>query len=282
VKRRGFATKKAAQVEFDRLKVSVHDDTFVASQSLTLNDYLPVWVDSQAAAGLKPSTVSSYRSQIQVHVLPHLGSKLLQKLGPLDLDQFYAHLLGAGRKNGEGGLSNRTVRYIHTIIGSALDDAVAKGLIIRNVAKLASPPSVKSTKPEEVETWTQKELSTFRAATADDDLATLYRVAAMTGLRRGEVLGLRWCDVDFVAELIMVRQQVVAIDGRGTIASVKTNASRRSVRLDQRTMASLKTGSPSAPTTRTSIWSSLASTADGSSPASCQGTSTRRWRRPTA
>ena len=99
---------------------------------------------------------------------------------------------------------------------------------------------MKSTKPEEVETWTQKELSAFLAATVDDDLATLYRVAAMTGLRRGEVLGLRWCDVDFDAELIMVKQQVVAIDGRGTIASVKTNASRRSVTLDQRTMACLK------------------------------------------
>jgi integrase len=239
-KRRGFPTKKAAQVEFDRLKVSVHDATFVATQATTVGEYLLVWVESQAAAGLKPGTVSSYRDQIRLHVLPHLGPKPLQKLGPLDLDKLYAHLLVAGRKNGPGGLSNRTVRYIHTIVGSALKDAVAKGLVIRNVAKLASPPSVKSTRPEEVETWTHQELALFLGATADHDLATLFRTAAMTGLRRGELLGLRWSDLDLTRNLLRVKQQVVAIDGRSTIASVKTNASRRTVTLDERTVAILR------------------------------------------
>jgi len=275
-KRRGFPTKKAAQVEFDRLKVSVHDATFVATQATTVGEYLLVWVESQAAAGLKPGTVSSYRDQIRLHVLPHLGPKPLQKLGPLDLDKLYAHLLVAGRKNGPGGLSNRTVRYIHTIVGSALKDAVAKGLVIRNVAKLASPPSVKSTRPEEVETWTHQELALFLGATADHDLATLFRTAAMTGLRRGELLGLRWSDLDLSSKWWPSMGAARSPRSRRTpVAAPSLSTSEQWPSFARTVPAKPAIAWPSAPVT-TSTWSSPTSTADGSNRSSCRPGS--RWR----
>jgi integrase len=137
--------------------------------------------------------------------------------------------------------SARTTRYVHSVIRKALADAVRKGLVIRNVAVLADPPSAKAARAPEMQFWTPPELSTFLRAVSEDELFALYRLASMTGLRRGEVCGLRWADVDLDGARVQVRHQLNMVSGR-VVASErpKSDHGRRTVDLDAGTVAVLR------------------------------------------
>lgn len=204
-RRRGFPTKKAAQEELDRLRVQAREGTFVEPTKTTVGAYLGAWLDARAVAGLAPSTVASYRQLLRSNVIPHLGGVRIQALQPGHLDQLYARLL-------DKGLAPRTVRYAHTVIRKALADAQRKGLVIRNVADLADPPSAKAARAPEMAFWTPADLDTFLAHAASDELGPLYHLAAMTGMRRGEVCGLRWEDVNLDGARLTVRRQLSVID----------------------------------------------------------------------
>lgn len=240
-RRRGFPTKKAAQEELDRLRVRVHEGTFVRPERMTVAEYLDRWLDSLTTTGMRPSTIASYRRNLRLHVLPHLGGVQLQRLGPLELDTLYGQLVTAGNRKVAGPLSNRTVRYVHTILRKSLADALRKGLVVRNVADAASPPSAKSARAPEMAWWQPDELRAFLDFVADDELAPLFRVAAMTGMRRGEVCGLRWSDVDLDAGRATVRQQIVVVDHIPTFSEhTKTDRGRRSIDLDAKTVSVLR------------------------------------------
>ena len=130
VRRRGFATRRDAQAALTQLLASVQQGSFVKRDRLTVEDYLSEWMDGLPSSGRSPATVSSYRHNLRLHVLPYIGRLALQDLGPLDLDQLYQRLTTSGRQNGGStGLSMRTVRYVHTILSVALTDAVNKGLL---------------------------------------------------------------------------------------------------------------------------------------------------------
>lgn len=138
--------------------------------------------------------------------------------------------------------------YIHCVVHRALGDAVKKGILARNVAEAASAPSAKSTRPPEAKWWTPAELRKFLDLTGEEPLGPLFRVASMTGMRRGEVCGLRWSDVDLDASRIEVRQQLNVVrapgapDG-GLVFSerTKTDHGRRPIDLDPATVAALRT-----------------------------------------
>lgn len=240
-RRRGFKTKREAQEELDRLRMRVHESTFVAPQKLTVGEYLAGWLDGLEVAGKRPSTVASYRRNLANHVLPTIGGLRLQGLTPLHLDKLYADLRTTGSRKTGGPLAARTVRYVHTIVSAALRDAERKGLVVRNVATVASPPSAKSAKSPEQRYWTPEELRTFLALVQGDVHFALFRVAAMTGMRRGEVCGLRWEDVDLDAGRIDVRRQLVTVDHAVVLQDhPKTDHGRRSVDLDPGTVAVLR------------------------------------------
>lgn len=250
-RRRGFPTKKAAQAELDRLRVRVHESTFVAIQKITLADYFAGWLSSLETAGLRPSTVTSYRRNLSNHVLPTLGGVRLQSLTPLHLDRLYAALRSTGSRKTGGALSARTTRYIHTILRSALADATRKGLVARNVADAASPPSAKSAKAPEQAWWTPEELRRFLDMVAGEEHFALFRLAAMTGMRRGEVCGVRWADVDLDAGKLHVRQQLVTVDHAVVLSEhPKTDHGRRTIDLDPGTVAVLRAHRAAQATTR--------------------------------
>lgn len=240
-RRRGFTTKKAAQKELDRLRVRVHEGTFVKPERVTVAEYLDRWLDSLATSGIRPSTIASYRRNLRLHVLPHLGAVVLQRLGPLELDHLYARLVRDGNRMVPGPLSNRTVLYVHTILRKALADAMRKGLVVRNVADAASPPSAKSARAPEMAWWQPDELARFLAFVADDELYPLFRLAAMTGMRRGEVCAVRWSDLDLDAGRATVRQQLVVVDHVPMFSErTKTDHGRRSLDLDAKTVSVLR------------------------------------------
>jgi integrase len=170
-------------------------------------------------------------------VVPRLGDARLQSLLPADLIRLYAGLLAAGRRPGHG-LSSRTVRYVHTVFGKALGDAVKQGLLARNPAELATPPSHASTRAPEMQTWTPEELRSFLAFAEGDRLGAFFRVAAMTGMRLSEVCGLKWSDLE--GNRLAVRRQVTVVASELHLADVKTARSRRSVDLDPETIANLR------------------------------------------
>ena len=173
------------------------------------------------------------------HVLPTLGGRNLRDIGPSQLNALYADLLSSGRRNGAGGLSPKTVRYIHTIIHKSLSDAVGAGLCPTNAAGRAKPPRPRASKQNEIRFWTPEQLRTFLALVATHRLEAAWQVSAMTGMRRGEVLGLRWKDVDLGNARLHVRQAVVSVAYEVIVSSPK-NHHARVIDLDPRTVEHLR------------------------------------------
>lgn len=241
VRRRGFATRREAQTALTELLASMQHGTFVKPERLSVGDYLTEWMDALSSTGRGPSTVYSYQSNLRLHVVPFIGDVYLQALTALDLDRLYRQLLENGRQGG-GQLSPRTVRYIHTILSAALKDAVNKGLLSRNPALASSPPAAGATKAPEMSWWRPDQLKEFLKFVAEDDIGSLIRVAAMTGMRRGEVVGLRWVDVDLAAGRLTVRRQLASVNYKVRWDRPKSEKGRRTIDLDDDTLSVLEQG----------------------------------------
>ena len=218
-----------------------NDGDYRAPDKITLGTYLvEKWLPGQRAQ-LRPSTFDSYERNLRLHVVPLLGNIPLQRLTPEDLDAFYSQLLSEGRRDGRGGLSHKTVRYIHGILHKALADAQRKGSVIRNVAALADAPKLSASKKREMRVWTAGQLREFLEGIAGDRLHPAFFLAAHTGMRRGEVLGLRWQDVDLEAARLSVRQAIISVAYQVKVSDVKTGTGRRTINLDERTIDVLRT-----------------------------------------
>lgn len=190
---------------------------------------------------MRESTWRSYELNVRVHLIPELGHVRLQDLTAMKIDAFYAGLLENGwRRSGKsGGLNPRTVRYIGMILKRALAAAVKKRKLERNPANDAE--RVRVTGENEMRTWNADELRTFLTHVQKDRLYVAYLTAAMTGLRRGELLGLRWRDLDLEAGRLSVRQTLLAPQDKIMWSEPKTKKSKRSVALDIDTGDALKT-----------------------------------------
>ena len=219
-----------------------YDGEPVPTERLTVAQYLTErWLPIQQSR-LRTSTYDSYRRNIDLHVVPALGRRPLAKLTADDLDLFYAALLTSGRKQGGGrsrGLAPKTVRNIHLMLSKALVDAARKGLIARNVASLADAPSAKSSK-DEIRAWDAQQLRVFLDAVRSHRLHPAFHLAAHTGMRRGEVLGLRWQDLDLDAGRLSVRQALVEVAYVVHMSDVKTDTGRRTIDIDPGTVDVMK------------------------------------------
>ena len=160
------------------------------------------------------------------NALPSLGSVELQSLSALHLDRLYGELL-------ERGMAMSSVRKVHVVLGEALSDAERKGYIPRNVARLATPPAASAAQAPEMKFWTPAQLSGFLTAIEESHPYPIIRLAAMTGLRRGELAGLRWSDVDLDGRSVSVRQATTVVAGKPVTGDVKTKRSRRVVNIDR-------------------------------------------------
>ncbi|MBI5738845.1 MAG: site-specific integrase [Mycolicibacterium neoaurum] len=238
----GGETRRDADKVLAALVKRQHDGDYKAPDRITLGAYLTErWLPTKRAQ-LRRSTFDSYERNIANHVVPGIGSIPLQRLTAEDLDEFYARLLVEGRLNGDrGGLSVKTVRYIHTIVRKALADAQRKGSVQRNVADLADPPKLSSAPKRPMKVWTAEQLREFLDGIRDHRLHPAIYLAANTGMRRGEILGIRWEDIDVHDKRLSVRHTVLNVAYKIVIADVKTPMSRRTVDLDPRTLAVLKT-----------------------------------------
>jgi integrase len=232
----GYRTRKDAERARVELLAQVDHGIYVEPSRLTVAVFLRDQWLLALTGQVRPTTLHSYRSNLERYVLPRIGQLPLQRLTPAHLNTLYGALLAAGGRDGQP-LSARTVQAIHMTVRKALGDAARWGLVVRNVAALASPPKPRRA---EMRTWTAAELRAFLEHVQDERLAALWMLAASTGMRRGEVLGLRWVDVDLDRGRVAVRQTLVIAGRQVVISEPKTGRSRRSIALDPRSVAALR------------------------------------------
>jgi integrase len=206
-------------------------------RSLTFGVYLTTrWLPGKKVE-LAQSTWDGYRRKIDLHVMPSLGSIPIRRLRPHHLERLYEEKLHP--ENRKRPLAPKTVLEIHLIIRGALNDAVRRGIVTRNVALVAHAPKVRSIPKVEPQAWTAQELQAFLREAAGHRLFPALWLLANTGLRRSELLGLQWDDVDLDAATISVNRGLVSIGYELHESRGKTNNSRRAIDLDPTTIAIL-------------------------------------------
>jgi integrase len=245
--RRGFETERAALKAMREALVKSDRQEWVDPSKQPLGKYLDEWADGLRLAD---STVASYKKNIRLHLTPYLGTVPLMSLTTAKIDKLYRTLESGGRRDGKAkltgeGLSARTVRYIHTILRAALQAAVDKDRLGKNPADKADPPTAKQAKPPEMHPWNAGQLKVFLDWSQENSaLHTAWRLFAMTGMRRGELLALRWRDIDLDAGTVNVRRSVGLIRVKGQKPEIKEGATKtnkpRVVDIDEATVALLR------------------------------------------
>ena len=242
----GFTTKHDAQTFLTQQLASLTSATYAEPSKLTLGQYLLDYWLPTVRSTTRPSTWDAYRRAVEQHIVPALGGVSVQRLTPHQLDRFYADKLQGGRLDGTSGLSVKSVRNLHALLHKALRDAERKQLVSRNVATSADPPKQAHRTIDRAQTWTPDEFRVFLNAVRPHRLYAAFLLAATTGMRRGEILGLRWCDVDFEQRRAAVRQTIISVAYEVQLSSPKTAKGRRSLAVDDANIGCSDSASPRA------------------------------------
>lgn len=221
--------KKEAERKLAEVLHEMNTGAYAEPSKTTLAAFLEQWLE-HVQTTVRPTTMESYRSLIRRHIVPDLGAVPLARLRTLDLQEFYTRKLRDGRVDGKpGGLSSRTVRYLHGLLREALGYAVKWSLVARNAAEAADPPRQSK---REMQVLDSDAIQAFLNVARKDRLYPLYLLALTTGMRRGELLGLRWQDVHLDAGWLEVRQTLAVMRGKPVIQKeTKTRSSTRAVSL---------------------------------------------------
>jgi len=203
---------------------------------LTIGGFLQrYWLPAKQLR-LEPSTFDGYQRQVRLHILPHLGDVPLRRLHTDQIQTHYHHLLTAGNTRTGQGLAPKTVLDIHIILRSALGGAVRRGLLRENPAVAAGAPPARRPTSRAHRVWTASQLASFLRLPAENRHHPAFWLAANTGMRRSELLGTRWYQLDADTRRLSVNRTVVAVDYQIREGSGKTRNSRRSIDLDAHTI----------------------------------------------
>jgi integrase len=252
----GFRTRREAEATRAHLVTEVNKGSYVIPGRITLVEWIRDGWLPMTEPRVKPTTFHSYRQNLELHVIPVLGQKRLQQLTPPMLTGLYGRLAQDGEER--KGLSAKTISYIHSTLHQVLSDAVDAGLLVKNVAAAAKPPRPNRRATGGIQAWEPDELARFLQAVRGTRLEAIWRLSAMTGMRRGEILGLRWCDVDLDRARLSVRQALVAV-GYEIVHSTPKSHSARVIESTPRQSSNsgriggvrMRSGRSGAPTTRT-------------------------------
>lgn len=228
--------KKEAEQKLSEILHQIDNGTFLKPGKTTMVEYLNKWLLDYAKPNLSPRGYERYESIIRVHLIPSLGKIVLTQLRPDHLQSHYTAKLNSG-------LSALSVRYIHTVIHKALQTAVKRGLVTRNVADGVDVPRARR---NDMQTWDEDEINRFLEAAQDSPYYELFYLALFTGMRRGELLALRWQDVDFIYSQISVNRTLHRLqggkygDGSYIFTQPKSERSRRTIALSPSVILTLK------------------------------------------
>lgn len=227
---KSFKTRKDAQAWVKETTTQIEDGLTVQGAQTTLESYLKQWLET-ARPTIRPKTWEQYSQIINQHVIPDLGSVRLNDLRPDHVQALYTGKLNSGA-------SSRTVRLIHAVLHRAFGQALKWGLVRRNVCDAVDKPQKKRTEMKALDVGQAQAL--LRAAEGHRWEA-LYHLAISTGLRQGELLGLRWSDLDWDSGRLRVQRQLQRVTGEGvTYPEPKTAAGRRSIVLGPLDLAKLR------------------------------------------
>ena len=199
-------TRKEAEAELNRLLAQVADGGHVNPSKLTVTEYLRARLEHWRTMGtVSPQTAERYEGLIEHQIVPFLGAKPLQKLTTHDIEKWHATLLTKGREDGKGGVSTRTVGHAHRVLAKAMREATRHELVMRNPCASQPAPKVEA---EKMHILTPQQVEGLPALLDGRELAAPALVALFAGLRRGELLALRWGRVNLDAKLIQVRESL--------------------------------------------------------------------------
>ena len=231
-KRKYFYGKNRKEVQ-DKLNRALYDQkqgALATGPQQTLKVFLEKWLEQVCRLTMKPNTYKTYRSMARAHIIPALGHIKLQKLTVEHLQGFFAEK--------QEGLKPLTLRRIHATLKGALDDAVKQGFVVRNVAMYVSLPRVER---YEGLVLTKEQARRLLEVARGSRLDVLLLVALTTGMRQGELLALRWDDIDFETRMLLVRHSVTYVGGIGFVETEpKTKAGRRKIMLPDVVIEALK------------------------------------------
>jgi integrase len=234
----GFRTRKECLQALNDVIAAARAGTFVEPAKRTVESFLmEEWLPAVKPPRVRESTWLSYQLNIENHIVPNLGRMNLQGLTPGQLTAFYRHLLTSGRRDGKGGLTPKTVKNIHATLHPALAVAMRWGYVVRNVADAVDLPKVIT---PEMQVWSPEQLRAFLTHVRADRLLAAWMLFATTGMRRGEVAGLRWTDVDLRAGQVKVVKPRVAVRYKVHVSEPKTLKGKRWLALDPATVAALR------------------------------------------
>lgn len=223
-------TRRECEEKIRAILDQVDEGDAFGHEKVTLDEFARQWLEA-VESSLRPSTFRRYADMLRVHILPQLGTRQLAKLAPIDLQRFYANRLASG-------LSSTTVHHLHVMLHRVLKQAERWGMVTRNVASMVDAP--RRTFPE-ITTWNLEQVNQFFAITDQHELAALWRLALLTGMRRGELLGLMWDDIDLDRGTLAVRRTLSRGNGgRWELGQPKTAAGRRSIALPASCVTSLR------------------------------------------
>ena len=221
--------KKDAEKRLSELLYQVDNGTFIIPGKITLAEYLERWLRDYVKPNLAPRTTEGYESIVRCHLVPALGSIPLTQLKPEHLQRYYSEKLSGGRYDGRGDLSRTTVSHHHTCLHRALKMALQWGLISHNPADAITAPRPQRS---EIHTLNEDDLSTFLEAAEKTPYHVLFYTALFTGMRRSELLALRWCDVDLLlCQVYVIRSLHYLRTGEIVFRAPKTAKGRRMVSL---------------------------------------------------
>lgn len=226
-------TKKQAEKELASLINRLEIGNYIKPTKITVGLFLEQWLKDYASTNTAPRTFERYAEIVRTHLMPNLGRITLTYLKPEHLQAYYTLELTSGRLNGKGGLSAQTVKHHHRVLSAALNHAVKWGLVTRNVANAVDPPrplkkEMATIQAEDVNQLLEEARKLERASSIP--YYTLFYTALHTGMRRGELLALRWSDIDLELMTISVNRSLQVLkDGTKIIREPKTPKARRSI-----------------------------------------------------
>ena len=222
----GFKTKKEAENKLTEVLSQLKNNSYIEPTKTTLAEFLNMWLEECAKPNIAITTYSGYSVNITKHINPAIGHIILQELQPIQIQNFYNYLSKNGKCNGIGGLSPRSIQYIHMVLRQALEYAYKMQLIPRNVANMVKIPKQKKYIANFL---IEEEINTLLEIFKDTQIYIPVLLAVGVGLRRGEVLALKWSNINFETKTIVISENLIPTKGGSIFTTPKTDASKREI-----------------------------------------------------
>jgi integrase len=223
-------TRREAQAKLAELITAVAKGSHIDTSKITVAEFVRSRIDQWEASGsISAKTAARYRELNENQIVPFIGAMALQKLRPLHIEQWHSDLRTKGHARGKGGLSPRTIGHAHRVLSSALSDAAENDLVLRNIMHSKSPPKVPD---EEMVIARDVPALVAELKASGRNLCVPAMVSLFTGMRRSEVLALKWGRVDLDRKVIEVREALEFTKAHGIrFKAPKSKAGRRDITL---------------------------------------------------